>query len=230
MIADPWVDDWPPLVAAVVAFLAVALRPVWRWTRGVVTMAHEGGHAVAALATGRRLAGIRLHTDTSGLTVSSGPAGGPGMVLTAFAGYVAPSLLGLVGAVAIAAGWSEWVLWVAAGLLLVMLVAVRNIVGVFAIVVTCAALVTVSLRGTVEVRVLAGQVLVWFLLFGGVHAVRELARSRRRPEARTSDADQLAALTRVPALLWVGLFGVVTTGCLVLGGWMLVAPLVRAGP
>ena len=31
----------------------------------------------------------------------------------------------------------------------------------------------------------------------------------------------LARLTRVPGLLWVGLFLVVTVGCLVLGGSML---------
>ena len=37
-----------------------------------VTIAHEGGHAVAALLTGRRLRGIRLHSDTSGLTLSAG--------------------------------------------------------------------------------------------------------------------------------------------------------------
>lgn len=191
-------------------------------------MAHEGGHAVAALATGRRLAGIRLHTDTSGLTVSSGPARGPGMAFTAFAGYVAPSVLGLAGALAIAAGWGAWVLWVAAALLLVMLVAVRNAVGVVAVVVTAAVVVTVSLRGSMELRVLAGQALVWFLLFGGVHAVRELARSRRRPGALTSDADQLAALTRVPALVWVGMFAIVCAGCLVLGTWILVAPLFSA--
>jgi hypothetical protein len=217
--------DWPPLVAAVIALLAVALRPVWRWTRAVVTMAHEGGHALAAVATGRRLAGITLHTDTSGLTVSRGPARGPGMVLTAFAGYVAPSLLGVLGAVAVAAGWAEWLLWVAAGLLLLMLVAVRNVVGVLAVVLTGAVLVGVSLAAPADVRLLAAQVLVWFLLLGGVHAVRELARSRRRPGAVTSDADQLAALTGVPALLWVALFALVTLGCLALGGWILVAPL-----
>ncbi|MGF1648524.1 MAG: M50 family metallopeptidase [Kineosporiaceae bacterium] len=225
MTPDLQPGDWPPLVALVIALLAVAVRPVWRWARVVVTMAHEGGHAVAAVATGRRLAGITLHTDTSGLTVSRGPARGPGMVLTAFAGYVAPSLLGVLGAVAVAAGWAGWLLWVATGLLLLMLVAVRNVVGVLAVVATGGLLAGVSVAGSAEVRLLAVQVLVWFLLLGGVHAVRELARSRRRRGAVTSDADQLAALTGLPALLWVALFALVTLGCLALGGWILVAPL-----
>ena len=38
---------------------------------------------------------MRLHTDTSGVTLSRGRPSGPGMVATAFAGYVAPCLLGL---------------------------------------------------------------------------------------------------------------------------------------
>lgn len=59
----------------------------WRLARRVLTMVHEGGHALAAVLVGRRLEGILLHSDTSGLTVSRGKRTGPGMVLTALAGY-----------------------------------------------------------------------------------------------------------------------------------------------
>jgi hypothetical protein len=224
-------SDWPPLVAVVVALLAVAVGPVWRWTRVVVTMAHEGGHALAAVATGRRLTGITLHTDTSGLTVSRGRARGPGMVLTAFAGYVTPSVLGVLGAVAVAAGLAEGLLWVVAGLLLVMLAVVRNVVGVLTVVVTAGTVIAAAARGSTELRLLAAQVLVWFLLLGGVQAVRELSRTRRRrTRGAMSDADQLADLTRVPAALWVLLFLLVCLACLALGGWILVAPLLGVIP
>jgi hypothetical protein len=37
-----------------------------------------------------------------------------------------------------------------------------------------------------------------------------------------SDADQLSWLTRVPAGVWVGLFALVATGAVVLGGWLLI--------
>ena len=50
------------------------------------------------------LTGIRLHSDTSGLTVSRGKPHGLGMILTAAAGYTAPPLLGLGGAALLAAG------------------------------------------------------------------------------------------------------------------------------
>ena len=62
------------LAAAVVLFPAT-----WRLARHVVTIAHEGAHGVAAMLCGRRLGGIRLHADGSGLTVSSGRAAGPGV-------------------------------------------------------------------------------------------------------------------------------------------------------
>ena len=39
---------------------------VWRVSRNAITIAHEGGHGLIALLTGRRLDGIRLHSDTSG--------------------------------------------------------------------------------------------------------------------------------------------------------------------
>src|SRR5690606_9258003 len=92
---DP--SSWLVLATGALAALAVVVDGAWRWTRGVVTIAHEAGHALAALATGRRLTGIRLHSDTSGLTLSVGRPTGPGMVVTAAAGYVSPSLVGLAG-------------------------------------------------------------------------------------------------------------------------------------
>src|SRR5215813_13225052 len=86
------------LGTGIVALLVVAWRPSWRWARNAITIAHEGGHALVAVLSGRKLQGIRLHSDTSGLTLTRGRRTGPGMVLTLAAGYSAPSLLGLGGA------------------------------------------------------------------------------------------------------------------------------------
>jgi hypothetical protein len=54
--------------------------------------------------------------------------------------------------------------------------------------------------------------------------VLELQRARRRRTAPDSDADQLARLTRLPAVLWVGVFLLVDVGALLLGGWWLLGP------
>jgi hypothetical protein len=64
----------------------------------------------------------------------------------------------------------------------------------------------------------------WFVLLAAPRAVLELHAHRRRGRARTSDADVLARLTRVPGLVWVALFGLVNVSALVVGGgWLLAA-------
>lgn len=83
-------EQWLVVVTATLALVAVVPNPIWRLARNTITIAHEGGHGLVALLTGRQLSGIRLHSDTSGLTVSRGKPTGIGMILTAAAGYTAP--------------------------------------------------------------------------------------------------------------------------------------------
>jgi hypothetical protein len=111
------------LVTGGVALLLVLSGQPWRLARNVVTIVHEAGHALAAVLVGRRLSGIRLHSDTSGVTVSRGRPKGPGMVLTAFAGYVAPSLVGLGLAGLMVGGKITLLLWVLTALMLAVLAA-----------------------------------------------------------------------------------------------------------
>ena len=75
-----------------------------------------------------------------------------------------------------------------------------------------------------RVQSLAAYTGTWFLLLAAPRPVLELQHQRRRGRARTSDADTLARLTRVPGLLWVGFFALVTLGCLALGARQLLAP------
>ncbi|CAL9519735.1 hypothetical protein SUDANB106_03833 [Streptomyces sp. enrichment culture] len=209
-------------VTGLVALAVVAARGPWRVARNAVTIAHEGGHGVAALLTGRRLEGIRLHSDTSGLTVSRGRPSGIGMVLTAAAGYTAPSLLGLAGAWLLAAGHVTALLWGATALLLAMLVMVRNAYGMLTVVLTGGAFFLVSWFTATEVQAAFAYGVVWFLLLGGVRPVFELQAKRRRGEAPDSDADQLARLTNTPAPLWLLLFHAVALCSLTGGGrWLL---------
>ncbi|MDT7589043.1 MAG: hypothetical protein QOE32_6593 [Pseudonocardiales bacterium] len=215
-----------PLLAPVVALLVVGHGGLWRIARTVVTIAHEGGHAMIAVLTGRRLAGIRLHSDTSGVTVSVGRTTGPGMVFTALAGYLAPSLLGLGAAGLVTVGWTRPLLWLGVALLLATLIYVRNWFGGVAVLVTGGLVGVVAWYGSPVVQLAFCAVLAWFLLFGGLRADRELGQGRRRQVRRRdypldSDADQLARLTGLPPWLWVGLFTVVGLGAVALGGWWL---------
>ncbi|MGH3313840.1 MAG: M50 family metallopeptidase [Streptomyces sp.] len=217
---DP--NQWLVVITAVVALAAVAPSGVWRLSRNAVTIAHEGGHGLIALVSGRRLDGIRLHSDTSGLTLSRGKPTGIGMVLTAAAGYSAPSLLGLGGAWLLAANHITLLLWSATALLLAMLLMIRNAYGVLTVLLAGGAFLLVSWLTEPEVQAAFAYGVVWFLLLGGVRPVFELQGKRRRGGAPDSDADQLSRLTHVPAALWLVLFHAVSLCSLTGGGrWLL---------
>ncbi|NJP42392.1 M50 family metallopeptidase [Actinacidiphila epipremni] len=213
---------WLIGATALLAVAAVLSGGTWRVARNAVTIAHEGGHGLVALLSGRRLDGIRLHSDTSGLTVSRGKPHGLGMVLTAAAGYTAPPLLGLAGAALLAAGHITALLWGATALLLVMLVMIRNAYGALTVVLTGALFLLVSWLTKAQVQAAFAYLVVWFLLAGGTRPVAELQRSRRRDRSRSSDADQLARLTSTPATLWLFFFHAVALCCLIGGArWLL---------
>jgi hypothetical protein len=216
-----------PLVTGGAALILVLSGMPWRLARNVITIVHEAGHALVAVLVGRRLQGIQLHSDTSGVTVSRGKPVGPGMVLTALAGYTAPSLLGLAFAALLGANLITALLVVAALLLLSVLIMVRNAYGVLSVIVTAAVLAAVAFLAPSGVQAAFVYALTWFLLFGGVRPVFELQIKRRRSRSRDSDADQLARLSGVPAALWVLVFGVVAAGCLVMGALWLLEPTVK---
>lgn len=236
---DLWNRVWgtqpdPPrflvIVTLAAALLVVVTRPGWVLARTVITIAHEGGHALVAVLAGRRLHGIRLHSDTSGLTVTKGRASGPGMVFSLLAGYLTPSLLGVVGALLLSAGRVTLMLWVTLLLLLAMLVMIRNVYGGLAVLVVGAIVFAVSWYAPSTVQSGFAYAGVWFLLLGGVRPVGELQRLRHRGHAPDSDADQLAGVTHVPALFWVGLFGLVNLAALAVGGYLLLQPVLPALP
>ena len=218
--SDP--DLWVVLATMVAALAIVVPHTLWRLSRNAITIAHEGGHGLVALLTGRQLTGIRLHSDTSGLTVSRGKPHGIGMILTAAAGYTAPPLLGLGGAALLAAGRITLLLWAATALLVVMLVMIRNAYGALTVVLTGGTFVVVSWLAGPQVQAAFAYAVVWFLLLGGVRPAFELQAKRARGGAGDSDADQLSRLTNVPAGLWLFLFHAVSLCSLIGGGrWLL---------
>jgi hypothetical protein len=212
------------VLTGLAALALVLLPPAWRVARHAVTIAHEGAHGVAALLAGRRLQGIRLHSDTSGLTVTRGRRTGPGMVATAFAGYAGPALLGLGGAWLLRERHALAVLWLAVLLLALLLLQIRNLHGLWSVLVAGGGVLAVSWWGSDAVQSLSAYVGTWFLLLAAPRPVLEMQSLRRRGRARDSDADQLARLTRLPGLVWVAAFLVVTGGCLALGARWLWTP------
>ncbi len=238
LAADPslstvgdWFSDahrWPSLAALAAAVILTGQPLTWHILRNVVTIAHESGHAVAAVAVRRQLAGVRLHSDTSGVTLSRGRPTGPGMILTAFAGYPAPCLLGVGSAYLVGAGDISVLLWILVGLLAVLLTQIRNAYGFLTVIVTGAAAVAVIIWGGPHLELAFASVLAWLLLVGGLRAVIELQRTRSRQQGRRipvqslqSDADQLARLSHLPGLFWVGVFWLLGAAALGYGGYLM---------
>jgi hypothetical protein len=216
------------LATLIGALVLTGQRTAWRLLRFVVTIAHEGGHAIAAVLMRRELAGIQLHSDTSGVTLSRGRASGPGMVFTADAGYPSPSLLGVGFAALIAFDHVRVMLWLAVALLLLLLIQIRNVFGVLTVVGTGAATVAVIIWGNHRTALGFACAMSWLLLVGGLRAVIELQRSRRgqgsgrrHQQSLQSDADQLARLTILPGLIWVTLFFLLSLAALLAGAWLM---------
>lgn len=213
-----------PQLVALLGLVALGLVVLaWPVTRMLVTIVHEAGHALVATLTGRRLTGIRLHTDTSGLTVSRGPARGPGMIATLLAGYVAPGLFGLGSAWLLSRGHAMGLLWALVVLFVLMLLKIRNFYGLLVMLVTTAAVGAASWYLEPVHQSAVAYLICWVWLLAAPRPVLELWRQG----SRTSDAGQLARLTHVPAGVWTILFGAVNLACLA-GGFALLVPAVLA--
>ena len=219
--AQPAPPTWVVALTAALALLLVGNTPSWRLAGKVITIAHEGGHALVSVLSGRRLQGIRLHADSSGVTYSRGKRSGPGLVLTSAAGYLTPPLLGAGAAALLAARHPAALLWLALVLLAATFLAVRNAFGALAVLATAVGVFAVSYFAPAGVQSGFAYLAAWFLLLGGLRPAIELIRRRRYARGGLSDADQLARLTRVPRTAWVTLFILIALAALTLGARLL---------
>jgi Peptidase M50B-like len=218
-------DPWFVLGTGVVALLLVLAPATWPRVRLGITVVHEAGHALVAVLVGRRLSAIRLHSDTSGLTVSRGKPRGPGMVAMLAAGYLAPALLGLLAAFLLAAGRGVALLWLLLLLLAGLLVWVRNAYGLLVLVLGGVAVFALTWWGSAQVQAVAAYLVAWLLLLAAPRPLLELLTGGRRAR-RTSDPDQLATLTHVPAVVWTLLLLAASCAGLFVGVGMLAPELV----
>ena len=198
---QPVPDPWFVLATGVAALLLVLLPGTWPRVRLGITIAHEAGHALVAVLVGRRLKGIRLHSDTSGVTVSQGRPTGPGVVAMLAAGYLTPALLGLGAALLLAAGRSVGLLWLLVLVLAGLLVWVRNLYGFLVVVLAGGGVLALTWYAGGALQSVAAYLVAWLLLLAAPRPLLELLASGRR-RRRTSDPDQLAGLTHVPAVVW----------------------------
>lgn len=210
------------MLVAVLCGAALATIPaLWRITRVVITLVHELGHAVVGIAAGRRFTGFVVRGDMSGHAVTVGPRRGVGRVLTVWAGYPAPAIVGAVMVMAAVQGWAAPLLTGMLVLLLIALPRIRSLgtAGVIAVFggLTGALWWWGSPDRQAQVVTVAGVLLI----IGAWRHLAAVAVGRREPG---SDPAVLSRLTGVPIVVWL------TTHVLVLAAasWWAVRCVVSA--
>ena len=213
---DP--DVWGP---AAIALASVLIPPVKAVVSPASTAVHEAGHVIVGMAVGRRVRSVTIdpgpNGDSGGATLSAGPSWGPGMILTAAAGYPAPSAAGLGFAYLLHRGYQPLGLLVAAmiffGLLFVL---ARNGLAVLTTAGFAVAAYLLVYRATPHLQLQAARTVTWFLLLSGVDGVLQ-QREARFDGVRGSDAERLFEQTLIPGIVWEAAFLFVTWVALVYG-------------
>jgi Peptidase M50B-like len=195
------------------ALAAVGVQEIWLLARHVNTIAHEGAHAIAGSAVGRRIVGVKLQRNATGATAVSGGKV-PGSVTTSVAGYLGPSAFGLGAAKLIEVRHSVAVLWLTLLLLLCLLVVLRSVFSFVPVLITGALLYLVARYASEGVDTVTAYGVAWFLLLSGVRVVIEHGAS-------AADARSLARLTHIRPAFWVWVWLLGTIAALALGGSLL---------
>jgi hypothetical protein len=201
---------WPVLGAtAVTVGLLVLLAG--RVVGPVVSVAHEGGHMAIGFLNGGKVEYFRLKPDSvNAETKFDRLPGWLGDILTTFAGYVTPPLLGLGGAVLLKEGYAWPLLWIAVILFFVVWVKAKDELTGVALLLMAGFLVYVGLYGSPTMQAAFAAGLVLLLLLGGLRsaAYSEIAKGK------DSDAEFLARATLIPRVLWKAAYVIVALLCL----------------
>jgi hypothetical protein len=198
----------------------VAAVPLWKITKHVITVAHEGGHAIFA-----SLLGGGVEKVTMGLGGGSTYTKGGGWFTTIFVGlfgYLGPSLWGLIGGWMLVHGVApKSVLVTSLVMLGVLLLSIRNLFGFLLVPAIGYGVWATVAHGSADVQKTVAYALMWFMLIGGVRSIPGLFRVVRAVGMKEPDTANLKRATWLPQLFFVALFLVGTVVALVYGGKML---------
>jgi hypothetical protein len=186
------------------------------WAGAVVTVAHEGGHMVLGALTFRGLKGWRLEDNGNAATTFERGHWSISWIVTGFAGYAMPPLLGLGGARLVAERHPASVLWIGLVLLVATLALATNALAYTVTVLEAVGVGWAVFAGSLQVQAGVAIGLVWLLLIGGAYE-STVGLSR----AEGSDAAALAALTWIPRIVWHALWAAIGIVCLWIGGGLL---------
>lgn len=188
------------VIATVFALVLCVIPQIWRITRQAATIVHEAGHALMAAAVGRRIMGIKLHTDTSGVMVSRGKPKGIGMLAVCLIGYPAPGLLAALMAVGVSIGYAGAALSLYQALLLYALLLCRNVVGILSCVASLLMTGVLWFFGTAELVTFTAMMLSVFYILAALRCLIDVMRVHSAvpdDDELTTDASQARQMVTV---------------------------------
>lgn len=207
-------------IALSVGALGASHPLAWKATRLFATYIHEAGHAVIAILTGRKVLAIRLEADSSGSTKHAGVKGAFfSRFLTTLAGYPAPALVGYLIVFGLSTGHARLIIgsfYALSFALALIQHSIRGWVVTISILVTCTGLAALSpVLMSISLYAIAG-----YLLLSSPRTIIELHQVHRQmkklglaKEERHSDAQSLAEITGLGAILWEIVFMVLCLLC-----------------
>lgn len=189
---------------AVLGLAAAVVPALWARTGFLVTVAHEGSHALAAITARRRVLGIRVERDMSGSAEHVGPVGGIGAVWTTWWGYPGPAVLAAALMLATGHGYERAAVLALAVVATVLVLLSRSITTLAATVATAAlAWWAWWSGGQIATGVAAGASVL--LVVGAVRSVVALVGVHMpgRRAVESSDAHALWTMTLIPSPIWI---------------------------
>lgn len=193
------------LIIAIACIGIVYVPKSWKIVRHYITLIHEFGHAFTGFIFGGKLKGIRLHSDTSGLTTSLLQVRFIPQFATTSAGYISPAVAGLLGAYLYNINMHGYIMLILLLLGLTVLLFIRNWFGLLPVL-SLLALVYFALNTSLIFVSSISLVFIFVSIFGSIKAALELAMHHRNNPILESDASAMRQLTKIPTSFWVFYF------------------------
>jgi hypothetical protein len=185
----------------------------WHRVRNIVTWAHEGSHALAALLLSAEVRGMRLNRDTSGETYCALPRergllGRTTSAVVSYTGTPGPMILGAAVAMALLHGYPRLAIGPLLLITLLTIPLIRNWWGLFVLLALTGIFfgswfVPVSLQASLL------SLLVGILSLGGLKTVAE-SNAARKIKKSTTDAENVTRCLLVPSLIvelsWIAIW------------------------
>jgi Peptidase M50B-like len=203
----------------IVGGLVLTVGPFWRYLGNyLIIIVHEAGHALLIVLYGGRVTGIRVYSRTTAHKIGKGGATygesyGHARVPVSLAGYLAPSVVGLGTLALLHSDRAKVPLVLLVGVLALMLLMIRNLFGFVIVPFVGGGLYAALQYGSRALQEYVLGVIAWALLFGAV-------RSAFSAFYDCGDANNLKAVTGVPARMWTTLFILGTSAAAGYASWL----------